>query len=72
MSATVRVKRFIIIEVSVKRESTVMWNDKSKLITVGAWRANILIFFSRKHVWKTYWLSFEGQKLMEDHKPLSQ
>ena len=44
MSATVRVKRFIIIEVSVKRESTVMWNDKSKLITVGAWRANILIF----------------------------
>jgi len=26
---------------------------------------------SWKHVWKTYWLSFEGQKLTEDHQPLT-
>lgn len=25
---------------------------------------------SWKYVWKTYWLSFEGQKLTEDHQPL--
>jgi len=27
---------------------------------------------SWKHVWKTYWLSFQGQKLTEDHQPLKQ
>ncbi|KAL9962745.1 hypothetical protein ACROYT_G031881 [Oculina patagonica] len=26
---------------------------------------------SWKHVWKTYWLSFQGQKLTEDHQPLT-
>lgn len=25
---------------------------------------------SWKHVWKTYWLSFQGQKLTDDHQPL--
>lgn len=28
-------------------------------------------FVSWKHVWKTYWLLFEGQKLTEDHQPLT-
>ncbi|RMX60783.1 hypothetical protein pdam_00024625, partial [Pocillopora damicornis] len=25
----------------------------------------------KKYIWKTYWLSFEGQKLTENHQPLT-